>query len=64
MRNWSTDVTKLKQSPKEYTKWKLEQLINFGLDGEKLNEQELREYFPKLNIDPGKRAFLQRILSL
>ncbi|PIS22731.1 hypothetical protein COT50_00375 [candidate division WWE3 bacterium CG08_land_8_20_14_0_20_41_10] len=64
MYNWSTDTTKLKKTPAKYTKWKLEQMINYGLDGEKLKETELRKHFPSLNIDPDKRAFLKRILSL
>ena len=37
MYNWNTDTKELEKNPEEYTIWKLEQLINYGLDGEKLN---------------------------
>ena len=32
MKNWSTDVSKLKQDPEKYAIWKLEQLINLSID--------------------------------
>ena len=62
MKNWSTDTTRLKQNPQEYTKWRLEQMINFGLDGEKIPESQLRMYWKDLNIDPFKKAFLYHLL--
>ncbi|MDA1338191.1 MAG: hypothetical protein O2871_02410 [bacterium] len=62
MKNWSTDTKRLKKDKEKYTVWKLEQLINFGLDGQKLSEKDLRKYFTKLSIDPLKKAFLHRIL--
>jgi len=37
MHNWSTDEKYLKKFPQEYERWRLLQLINYGLDGEKLN---------------------------
>jgi len=43
MINWNTDEKRLKKlHPKEYTLWRLTQLINYGLDGEKIDQQELR----------------------
>lgn len=62
MKNWSTDTKRLQENPKEYACWKLEQMINFGLDGEKLPEKELRLYFNEVSIDPLKRAFLKELL--
>lgn len=62
MKNWSTDTTRLKQNPQKYTKWRLEQMINFGLDGEKIPESQLRTYWKDLNIDPFKKAFLHHLL--
>jgi len=62
MKNWSTDITRLKKNPEKYTQWKLEQMINFGLDGEKLPEKDLRKYFHTLAIDPLKKAFIQELL--
>jgi len=63
MHNWSVDEAKLKQHPEEYAKWRLEQLINFGLDGEKLTRDELRRYLPDLNIDPHKRRYLEFLME-
>lgn len=63
MHNWSTDTKKLSKYPEKYTIWKLEQLINFGLNGQKINFVELRKYFSKLNIDPQKRKYLNFLLN-
>ena len=62
MRNWSTDTKKLQNDPEAYAVWKLEQLVNFGLDGEKIDEKELRKYWDRLEIDPSRRAFLHVLL--
>lgn len=62
MRNWSVDVTKLKENLKKYIIWKLEQRINFGLEDEKLSESQLRKYWPNLTIDPAKRSYLAQLL--
>ncbi len=58
MHNWSTDVTQLKKNPEKYTIWKLEQMINFGLDGEKISTKELKKYWNRIDIDPMRRKFL------
>jgi len=42
MYHWSVDVEHLKKFPEQYRIWQLEQLINFGLRGEKLNRAELK----------------------
>ena len=63
MFNWSTDTKELKKYPEKYAIWKLEQLINFGLDGKKLKLSELRKYFSKLKIDPQKKRYLKFLLS-
>lgn len=64
MKNWSVNEEKLKQYPEEYTIWRLESLVNFGLDGVKLKESELRRYWRKLKIDPFKRRFLNSLLNV
>ena len=46
----------------EYAIWHLEQTINFGLNGEKLSETELRKYWTRLSLDPHRRAFLELLL--
>lgn len=62
MYNWSTDIKKLKKYPEKFTIWKLEQIINYGLGRDKLDIKKLKKYFCKLNIDPGKKAYLNFIL--
>ncbi len=62
MKNWSTDVEKLKDDPDKYAIWKLEQMVNFGLDGEKLPSIELRKYWSELKLDPDKKKYLGRLL--
>ncbi len=63
MYNWSVDIKKLSKYPQKYAVWKLEQLINFGLNGQKLKSTELKKYFNKLTIDPQKRKYLTFLLS-
>ncbi|MBI4257147.1 hypothetical protein HY626_03785 [Candidatus Uhrbacteria bacterium] len=62
MKNWSTDINVLKKDPEAYAIWKIEQQVNFGLDGEKINESDLRTYWDRLEIDPARRAFLKILL--
>ena len=62
MYNWNTDTTILKKHPEQYTIWKLEQLINYGLDGEKLSKKQLVKYWDKIRINPHHRKFLQFLL--
>ena len=62
MYNWSIDTRKLKRYPEKYAIWKLEQLINFGLDGKKLKLSELKKYFSMLQIDPQKKRYLKFLL--
>ncbi|MEK7170842.1 MAG: hypothetical protein AAB774_00860 [Patescibacteria group bacterium] len=63
MRNWSVDEVTLKKDPAKYRLWRLEQLINFGLEGEKISADELRQALPKLILDPAKKRYLQFLLS-
>lgn len=63
MYNWSTDETQLKKDPEKYAIWKLEQLVNFGLNDEKISEADLRHYWNRLTIDPTRRKFLELLLN-
>lgn len=63
MYNWSTDTSRLKKNSSVYIKWRLEQLINFGLGQEKLSQKELIKYLPKLKIDQKSRQFLESIIK-
>ena len=65
MINWSTDEKKFKKNhPKEYKLWRLTQLINYGLDGEKLDAKELKLNWDKIKerLDPQKAAYLEFLL--
>ena len=65
MYNWSTDEKRFKkESPKEYKLWRLTQLINYGLDGEKLDREEVKKAWPKIKnrLDPDLGNFLEFLL--
>ncbi|MEK7095442.1 MAG: hypothetical protein AAB917_02170 [Patescibacteria group bacterium] len=62
MKNWSTDTRELEKNHQQLEIWKLEQLINFGLDGKKLNKETLKKYWASLSLDPYKKKFLSLFL--
>ena len=62
MYNWTIDIKQLKKDKKRYNIWKLEQMVNFGLNGKKLNKTDLKKYWLKLNLDPKKKKYLSLIL--
>ncbi len=62
MHNWSTDTKQLKKNPEKYKIWKMEQMINFGLDDEKISRKDLKENWDKITIDPARRKFLYLLL--
>ena len=65
MYNWSVDEKKFKkQDPQGYKLWRLTQLINYGLDGEKLDRSEVKKAWPKIKdkIDPNTSLYLQYLL--
>lgn len=65
MHNWSIDEKKFKkENPKEYKLWRLTQLINYGLDKEKLNAEEIRKNWANIKerIDPYKARAIEYLL--
>lgn len=65
MYNWSVDEKKFKkEDPEGYKIWKLEQMINYGTAGEKLDEKMVRKYWKKIKdrIDPHYRKYLEFLL--
>ena len=63
MYNWSVDEKQFKKAdPEGYQIWRLEQMINYGTAGEKLNERLVRKYWDKLYMDPPTRAYLRFLL--
>lgn len=65
MINWSTDEKKFKkENPKEYKLWRITQLINYGLDGEKLILSEVKNSwnYIKNKIDESSKNYLQFLI--
>jgi hypothetical protein len=65
MHNWSVDEKKFKKKyPEEYRLWRLTQLINYGLDGEKLDKEEVKRAWPKIKdrLDPHKCVYLEYLI--
>lgn len=65
MVNWSTDEKRFKkENPKEYKLWKITQLINYGLDGEKLILSEVKKSWKyiKNKIDESNKNYLQFLI--
>ena len=65
MYNWSVDKKKFKKEhPKNYKLWRLTQLINYGLDGEKLDRVEVKSAWSKIKdrLDPHLKNYLEFIL--
>ncbi len=62
MYNWNTDITTLRKNPSKFAIWKLNQLINFGLNGEKINLKLAKKYWNNLSLDPKRKNFLNYAL--
>lgn len=63
MYNWSVDEKQFKKvDPTGYKIWRLEQMINYGLGKDKLNERAVRKYWKKLYMDAPTRAYLSFLL--
>ena len=62
MYNWSVDLKQLKKDKQAYAIWRLEQMVNFGLNNEKIKASELKKYWPHLRLDPVKREYLNSLL--
>ncbi len=65
MINWNINEEKFKKEhPKQYKLWRLQQLINYGLDGEKLDREEVKKAWPKIKdaIDPYARRAIEFLL--
>ncbi|MEK9135181.1 MAG: hypothetical protein AAB451_02680 [Patescibacteria group bacterium] len=62
MYNWNVNEKELKKDKEKYAVWKLEQMVNFGLNGEKINSSNLKKFWDKLRLDPARKRFLQLLL--
>lgn len=64
MYNWSTDIKELKKDKEKYAIWKIEQMANFGLDGEKINGEELKKNLFRIDVDPDRLKFLKILMEI
>lgn len=62
MHNWSTDIKEIRKDKAGYSKWKMEQSINFGMGNSKIKKQKLVQLMPSLDIDPAKKKYLSFLL--
>lgn len=62
MHNWNTDTSKWNKKSSSFKIWKLEQLINFGLNGEKLDSNLLKKYWSKIYADTPTKNYLKLLL--
>jgi hypothetical protein len=62
MFNWNTDTSAWDKKSDSYKVWRLEQLINFGLNGEKLDIKDVKKYWNKIETDSTTRKFLKLII--
>lgn len=62
MYNWNTDLSVLKKSGGEYTIWKLNQMINYGIGDEKLDLNLVKKYWKRLDLDSKRKKFLNFII--
>lgn len=65
MMNWNVDETQLKKDPKKHELWRISQLINYGMGGEKLKKDYLLKNWAELSlrIDPNKKSTLEFMMS-
>lgn len=63
MKNWSTNIKKIRENKEKFAIWKLEQLVNFGLGKEKIKKSDINKYWKIIDIDPAKRKFLSLLIK-
>lgn len=64
MQNWSVDENYLKKFPQKYILWRLEQLLTYGLDGERIDKNQLIKFWPLIapRLDVKRREYMQFLL--
>ena len=62
MNNWSTNTSTLLKNKELFTIWKLEQMVNFGLQGKLLSRTQLEKYWDRMQIDASRRKYLDLLL--
>lgn len=59
---WDYQKIEYKKQAKADPIWHLERLVNYGLNGQKIDRELLKKYFSHLKIPPNRRDFLELLL--
>lgn len=66
MYNWShiDEEAMKRENPEKYRRWRLVQMINYDLQGEKLDRKEVMELWPEIknDIEPYTRRAIEYLL--
>lgn len=59
---WDYTTKEYEKQKKADPVWHMERRILYGLEGEKLNPNDLRKHFDELHIPEDRKAFLEVLL--
>jgi len=59
---WDYTKEEYKKQAQADPLWHLERLVNYGLNGERIDKELLKKYLPVMKISPDRRAFLELFL--
>lgn len=59
---WDYNKIEYDKQAKATPAWHLERLINYGLNGKKLDRELIKKYLPQLRISENSRTFLELLL--
>ena len=66
MYNWShiDEAAMKKADPEKYRRWRIVEMLNYGLGGEKLDKKEVMELWPEIKdqVDPYTRRAVEFLL--
>lgn len=64
--NWShiDEEAMKRENPEKYRKWRIVQMLNYGLGGEKLDRKEVMKLWPEIKeeIEPYRRRAIEFLL--
>jgi hypothetical protein len=62
MNIWDYNLTKLQAQP-DFERFRIERLLNYGMDGEKITREELKKYWNQIKIPNETREFLKMFIE-
>lgn len=60
--SWDYQQTEYDKQAEADPVWHLERMVNYGLDGRKINRSLLEKHFAQIRIPEDRRAFLELLL--